>query len=102
MISPDIVPLVVANDLEALAAAARPRPNMEDMLSVLEIPCLLFAGAKDPRHPLVAACAGKIPNAKFISLPELNHVTCYLNSELVLQHIREFLAGLSNPKGDGS
>ncbi len=98
-IEPEVVPLVVANDLEALAAAARPRPNMEDILPALDIPCLLFAGTKDPRHPLVEACARRIPNAKFISMPELNHVTCYLNSELVLQHIREFLTGLIGPKG---
>ncbi len=97
-IEPEFVPLVVANDLEALAAAARPRPNMENMLPAMDIPCLLFAGTKDPRHPLVEVCAGQILNAKFISMPDLNHVTCFLNSELVLQHIRLFLTGLSDPK----
>lgn len=99
-IEPEIVPLVMTNDLEALAAAARPRPNMEDMLPGLDIPCLLFAGTEDPRHPLVEACAAKIPNAKFISMPELNHVTCYLNSKLVLRHIREFLSETNNPIGN--
>jgi pimeloyl-ACP methyl ester carboxylesterase len=97
-IDPEIVPLVMTNDLEALSAAARPRPDMEDMLPALDIPCLLFAGTEDPRHPLVEACATKIPNAKFVSIPDLNHVTCYLNSELVLQHIRKFLTGLSDPE----
>ena len=95
-IEPQIVPLVVANDLEALAAAARPRPNMEAMLPALNIPCLFFAGTEDPRHPLVEACAGQIPHAKFVSMPNLNHVTCYLNSEIVLRHIQEFLTGLSH------
>ncbi len=95
-IEPQIVPLVLTNDLEALVAAARPRPNMEDMLPALDIPCLLFAGTKDPRHPLVEACAGQIPHAKFVSMPDLNHVTCYLSSETVLRHIREFFTGLSN------
>jgi pimeloyl-ACP methyl ester carboxylesterase len=95
-ITPEIVPLVLDNDLEALAAAARPRPDMQDILPTLNIPCLLFSGTEDPRHPLVEACAGQIPHAKFVSMPDLNHVTCYLSSETVLRHIREFLAGLSN------
>ena len=50
-IAPEIVPLVLTNDLEALAAAAQPRPNMEDMLPTLNIPSLLFSGTEDPRHP---------------------------------------------------
>ena len=90
-IAPEIVPIVLTNDLEALAAAARPRPNMEDMLPMLDIPCLLFCGTQDPRHPLVEACAEQIPGAKFISLSDLNHVTCFLSSDLVLSYIRNFL-----------
>ena len=41
--APEILPLLLTNDLEAFAAAARPRPNMEDMLPRLNIPCLLFS-----------------------------------------------------------
>jgi len=93
-IAPEIVPLVLDNDLEALAAAARPRPDMQDILPTLNIPCLLFSGTEDPRHPLVEACSGQIPGSKFVSLPDLNHVTCYLSSDVVLQHVLEFLEGL--------
>lgn len=42
-IAPKILPLLLTNDLEALAAAARARPNMEDMQPRLNIPCLLFS-----------------------------------------------------------
>ena len=37
-IAPEILPLLLTDDLEALAAAARPRPNMEDMPPRLNIP----------------------------------------------------------------
>ncbi len=93
-IAPEIVPLVLTNDLEALAAAARPRPGMEDMLPSLNVPCFLFCGTEDPRHPLVEKCAGQISDAKFVSLPGLNHVSCFLSSALVLQHMRDFLEEL--------
>ena len=42
-IAPKILPLLLTNDLEALAAAARARPNMEDMQPRVNIPCLLFS-----------------------------------------------------------
>ena len=38
-IAPEIVPIVLTNDLEALTAAARPRPNMEEMPPGLDIAC---------------------------------------------------------------
>jgi len=37
-IAPKILPLLLTNDLEALAAAARARPNMEDMQPRVNIP----------------------------------------------------------------
>ena len=36
----EILPLLLTNNLEAFAAAARPHPNMEDMLPRLNIPCI--------------------------------------------------------------
>ena len=41
-ITPEILPLLLTNNLEAFAAAARPRPNMEEMLPKLNIQCLLL------------------------------------------------------------
>jgi len=41
-ITPEILPLLLTNNLEAFAAAARPRPNMEEMLPRLNIQCLLL------------------------------------------------------------
>lgn len=93
-IAPELVPLLLENDLVALAAAARPRPSMEAVLSNMKMPCLLFAGTADSRHQLVEACANQMPNAKFVSFPDLGHIDCYLRVDLVIAHIREFLEGL--------
>ncbi|MBW2284388.1 MAG: alpha/beta fold hydrolase [Deltaproteobacteria bacterium] len=93
-IAPEMLPMLFENDLEALSAAARPRPNMEAVLPKINVPCLLFAGTADARHDRVEACAKKIPNGKFLSFPDLNHVSCFLRADLILPRIREFFDGL--------
>ncbi len=90
-IAPEMISLLLENDLEALAAAARPRPGMEPVLSNMKMPCLLFAGTDDSRYQLVKACAEHIPDCRFVSFPGLGHLDCYLRVDLVIPHIREFL-----------
>ncbi len=92
-IDPGLIPELFKNDLEALTAAARPRPSMEDVLPNIKIPCLLYAGTADSRHELVESCARRIPGAGFVSFPELNHVECYSRADLVAPHILKFLDG---------
>ena len=92
--APELVPLLLENDLKALAASARPRPSMEAVLSNIKMPCLLFAGTADSRHQLVKACAKHISNCRFVSFPGLGHIDCYLRVDLVIPHFRGFLEGL--------
>ncbi|MCD4715841.1 MAG: alpha/beta fold hydrolase [Desulfobacterales bacterium] len=93
-IAPELVSLFLENDLEALAATARPRPSMETVLSNMKMPCLLFAGTDDSRHQLVKACAKHISDCRFVSFPGLGHIDCYLRVDLVIPHIRKFIEGL--------
>ena len=36
--APELVPLLLENDIKALAASARPRPSMEAVLSNMKMP----------------------------------------------------------------
>jgi pimeloyl-ACP methyl ester carboxylesterase len=85
-------PLVLGNDLRALAASATDRPSTEPDLGAARLPCLLYAGELDARHDLVRAAAQQIPGATFLSLRGLGHVDAILRSDLVLPHLRAFLA----------
>ncbi len=58
----------------------------------MTMPCLLYAGEADPLCPLVERCASELPNAKFFSVPGLNHVQGAIRSALVLPHAVQFLA----------
>jgi len=82
----------LANDLEALLAMAQDRPNLETVLPLMTMPCLLFAGEADPGYPAVKECSKQMPNVTFFSLPGLGHVEAMEHSELVLPHITKFLA----------
>ena len=56
------------------------------------LPCLIYAGENDRRHLDAKRASEVIPNATFISLPGLNHSETFLRSDVVLPHIRTFLA----------
>jgi pimeloyl-ACP methyl ester carboxylesterase len=86
---------VLANDAEALIAVVtsiRDMPPLTDHeLSLISVPSLLFCGDLDPRHSGVKESVNHIPKATFISLPGLDHAALG-RSDLVLPHIKEFLA----------
>jgi hypothetical protein len=55
-IPPEVRPRLLANDLRALtAAAAQPRPSLEDVLPIMVMPCLLLVGEADGRRAAVEA-----------------------------------------------
>jgi pimeloyl-ACP methyl ester carboxylesterase len=85
-------PLILANDLQALTAAAQERSSVEEVLPTMPMPCLLFVGEADVRYPAMQVCAKHIAQATLISLPGLNHVATFIRSDLVLPHITRFLA----------
>ena len=82
------------NDLEALDAYCCLYENtgMIDFLPRVEIPCLLFAGSLDT-YPYGASkkCAELMPNARFLSLPGLDHGSALRESQAVLPHVLSFL-----------
>jgi pimeloyl-ACP methyl ester carboxylesterase len=64
-------------------------------LSLISVPCLFFCGDLDTAYTGAKEAASHIKKAKFIPLPSLNHVTAFARSDLVLPHIKEFLAQVS-------
>ncbi len=61
---------ILGNDLQALAAAMHDRDSIEDVCSAIDLPCLLYAGGKDPRISKVTRCARLIKDAALLSFPE--------------------------------
>jgi pimeloyl-ACP methyl ester carboxylesterase len=91
-IPPELKPSVLANDLQALAAAAQERPALEDVLPTMAMPCLLLVGEADARYPAVQECAKHIAHVTLVSLPGVNHAAGFVRSDLVLPHVTRFLA----------
>jgi len=78
--------------------------EMERLVDGLRVPALLFTGEADERNMLTKEFAGNLPNAKFFSLPGLNHDQAFLRKELVLPRVKEFLSGVQqslNGSGGG-
>jgi pimeloyl-ACP methyl ester carboxylesterase len=82
-------------DYEALLSVAQDRESLEDVLTAMNMPCLLFAGEMDEIYPLAKKCAQQIVNAKFVSLPGLDHGGAIRRSDEILPHINTFLAAVS-------
>jgi pimeloyl-ACP methyl ester carboxylesterase len=82
------------NDPEALIAlcSVREHVGFKDLLPSLELPCLFYAGDRDYYHQISKETAELIPEARFVSLPALDHLGALIQSDLVLPHILKFLA----------
>lgn len=81
-------------DHEAFAAAMVNEPSMEDILPGLSIPCLLYAGDADATHSPAQLAAQQMPSAQFLSLPSLNHMPAFYQSNKVIPDVLEFLRGV--------
>jgi pimeloyl-ACP methyl ester carboxylesterase len=86
---------VLKNDMEALRASRIDDPGYEDILPTIAVPCLLLAGDKDPVYSTVKVHAAKIPNAKLVTMPDLNHVGTLFRGDLLVPHITQFLRGVA-------
>ncbi|MDA0769783.1 MAG: alpha/beta hydrolase [Chloroflexi bacterium] len=77
--------------------------EVEQIAKGLQVPVLLFTGEADERNMLTKEFAGQLPNARFFSLPGLNHDQAFLHKEQVLPHVVEFLAKVQRSlNGSGS
>jgi pimeloyl-ACP methyl ester carboxylesterase len=88
--------IFLANDPLALQASIRAfrgvvSPKSGEVLPKIALPVLLFVGEADPRFPTIKECALRIPGARFVSLPGLDHVQAGARAELILPHIKIFL-----------
>ncbi len=80
-------------DYTALLAVAQDRDSMEDFLSEIEIPCLLYVGEKDEGVlSLAKQCAAQLDNVKLVTIPGLNHGETIVRSDKCLPHIKQFLS----------
>ena len=90
--APAIHSRFLTNDLDALQALTRDREFNADVLPSMTMPCLLFVGELDPRLARVRECASVLPNSTFFTLPECDHVTALLRSDLMIPHMKAFLS----------
>ena len=89
---------LVKNDVEAMVACRTKglqSPGFAETLSKITTPCLLFAGEADPIYAENKECVRTMPNVTFFSLPDLGHADAFLRSDLVLPHVKQFLASIS-------
>jgi pimeloyl-ACP methyl ester carboxylesterase len=67
----------------------------DNELSRIKAPCFVFCGELDPDYEGAKECVNHMPKARFISLPGLGHVQGIMRGDLVVPHIKEFLAQVS-------
>lgn len=88
---------ILAADAEAFVAVLRGSLNFQgygDKLAGITTPSLIYAGDQDGYHDDARRGAAAMPNATFVSLPGLNHITGHTRSDQVLPHVQAFLASV--------
>jgi pimeloyl-ACP methyl ester carboxylesterase len=88
-----------ANDFQALALAQQDEPSIQEILPTMSMPCLLYAGDKDPYYQEAHKCAKIIPYAAFHTLHGLDHGAALREAQLVLPHVTRFLQAVTEGRG---
>jgi len=78
--------------LDSMLTSA-PLTNQE--LEKISVPCLVYCGELDPYQSGMKESVNHIPNARFVSVPGIDHGSAWSRSDLMLPHIKEFLAQVS-------
>jgi pimeloyl-ACP methyl ester carboxylesterase len=100
---PDVVARVRAvvegTSPDGIAAAQRgmaARPDMTGFLPQIQVPTLIIVGAEDVISPPseMQAISDKIPNAKFVVIPDAGHMTTMENPCAVNQALLDFIKSL--------
>jgi pimeloyl-ACP methyl ester carboxylesterase len=93
---PELKDGVMANDPLALQALLKaPWPDIRSDLVSMKMPFLIFAGESDSYFPATVEAAKLLTSVTFIPFPGLDHLQAVSRSDLVLPHIKEFLAQVS-------
>ena len=88
------------NDAEALVAAYLDWDSMADeVLPKMTMPCLVYVGEADSFFPKVKEAAKLIPSVTYFSIPGVDHPGAFYQSELVLLHVKKFLAEVDQQLG---
>jgi len=92
--TPTLEARIRANDPEAQIAAylVREQLDFEDVRQNLTIPCLVIHGENDPPPEGTMEYVESMHNGTLVSLPGLDHVQALLRVDVMLPHVREFLA----------
>jgi pimeloyl-ACP methyl ester carboxylesterase len=90
--TPALSKRLLANDLSALMALSQDRLDFSSVLATMLMPCLLYVGETDPRLSPMRECMTQLADATFFSLPGCGHVDALTRSDLVLPHVKAFLA----------
>lgn len=70
-------------------------PSFIDSLSTMEMPCLLYAGDQDTdAYNNAPEAVRRLPDASFVSLPGLNHVSASAATDSIMPHVLSFLTGV--------
>ena len=88
----------MAADTEALVALLSSEDqtsSFEEVLPTMSMPCLIYVGEKDTSYSGARKCAESMPNATFVSLPNLDHRGAGAQSSIILPYIIKFLDKLS-------
>jgi pimeloyl-ACP methyl ester carboxylesterase len=98
-LTPEERNLLLAEDAEVLIPLLTTsidwQPLNDHDLASISLPCLVYCGDLDPFHTGAKESVNHMPQARFVSLPGLDHLTTASRSDLALPHIKKFLAGLS-------
>jgi len=89
-------------DLQAMVAhleySRYQRPGLENDVLQIELPCLFYAGEADEgAHAYGQEAVQHMPNARYFSLPGLNHVGASSAAEQIMPQVLSFLYGLPPP-----
>lgn len=79
------------NDFLALAAMLQDRPALESALPEIDVPCLLYAGARDGALTQIKTCVELIPNGHLEIIPGLNHPEAFYDFAAVFPRVECFL-----------
>lgn len=95
--TPEAKSLIFDNDLRALRAlsdAFNGWSGAKDVLPTITVPSLVYAGEADFYRSGARECVKHMPNATFVSLPNLSHAVAFTRGDLVLPHVKKFLTAV--------
>ena len=108
-LSPERKTRIMANDFAALLARVKtpvfptetpssPAPNDVSSLSSTTIPFLVFVGEADQffSHEELKEAYNIVSDLTFFTLPGLDHMQAEQRSDLIVPHVKEFLARVEN------